>query len=619
MRRSSIVVSLALLLTATALAQNSTRKERPAPGPLAAKVGTAIAWRDDVETAIAESKRTNKPVFWFVPTVARSPMDRKVVIERYLLGGPFSWPSTIALLEREFIPVREVPRGELQKRYELVRQSFIEPGYLVLDGAGEVQLRVDQLTTFHPQWFEAPLRRHVGKTEAGFPGAPALQDLWGAYGRGALAQVIEDAGPLLAADPAPAVGSELGWLQGAALFRTGRPDAARTLWRETAARYPEEPLSWKAMLEAEGHGPFVHGFEDYLDVPPEVFAQDPTDGTRAPAGVYDESELWQRSVRFLLAMDDGRGVVRDSTYDFGGTDSLPNVYAATTCLVGMALLAADDRRAAGDLELDGATTKRLHGMLDRIRGQAESAQWLALSDSDELVWARAYAVRFLAAWAARRDADRDAVVPHLQRGAGALLAMQPETGSWFHEYRNPFATATALQALHDARAIGCEVDDERIQRGLASLVKNRTEEGAFTYGDTRPGRKARASLQGAAGRMPLCELALFLFGASDDDKLAAAVAAGQEHHALLAAVRKYDNHADRYGYGGFFFWFDMLGRAEAAVRLADAEQKARTCAAIRDLVLALPEFDGCFVDSHELARSYGTAMALLVLDVLARA
>jgi hypothetical protein len=30
-------------------------------------------------------------------------------------------------------------------------------------------------------------------------------------------------------------------------------------------------------------------------------------------------------------------------------------------------------------------------------------------------------------------------------------------------------------------------------------------------------------------------------------------------------------------------------------------------------VLSIPEFDGSFIDSHELGKSYGTAMALLVL------
>ena len=119
--------------------------------------------------------------------------------------------------------------------------------------------------------------------------------------------------------------------------------------------------------------------------------------------------------------------------------------------------------------------------------------------------------------------------------------------------------------------------------------------------------------------MPLCELALFLFGHSDQERLASAVSSGNRHHAIMAAVRKYDDHADRHGYGGFFFRFDMLGRAEASVHLADAEVRAQAIARQRQLVHDLPEFDGCFVDSHELGRAYGTAMALLCLDVLSPA
>ncbi|MEZ6095879.1 MAG: hypothetical protein R3C03_16885 [Pirellulaceae bacterium] len=36
----------------------------------------------------------------------------------------------------------------------------------------------------------------------------------------------------------------------------------------------------------------------------------------------------------------------------------------------------------------------------------------------------------------------------------------------------------------------------------------------------------------------------------------------------------------------------------------------------REIILQIPEIDGCFVDSHELGRCYGTAMALLSLSLL---
>jgi hypothetical protein len=343
-------------------------------------------------------------------------------------------------------------------------------------------------------------------------------------------------------------------------------------------------------------------------------AAPPTDGSRL-AGVYGEAELWQRGTALLCALDDGDGVLRDSAYDFGGTDSLPNVHAAVTCLAGEALLAAVDEAERGTFPLAPAVRARVEAVLQRVLANVRADTWVALSDRDEILWARAYALRFLAAWRARRGGDATALQPLLQRGVGALLALQPETGAWFHEYANPFATATALQALHAARAAGVDVPQPAIDRGLRALAMNRTRDGAFTYGHTSRG-EPRASVEGAAGRMPLCELALFLFGGSDQAALQRAVAAGHRHHALLAAVRKYDDHADQHGYGGFFFWFDMLARTEATRHVADAAARTRLLAAQRALVLDLPELDGCFVDSHELGRAYGTAMALLNLAAL---
>ena len=85
----------------------------------------------------------------------------------------------------------------------------------------------------------------------------------------------------------------------------------------------------------------------------------------------------------------------------------------------------------------------------------------------------------------------------------------------------------------------------------------------------------------------------------------------------MGAVRKYDDHANRYGYGGFFFWFDMLGRTRAILALQDDAARAAARRRQRELIVRrLPEIDGCFVDSHELGRTYGTGMALLCLAAL---
>jgi hypothetical protein len=474
------------------------------------------------------------------------------------------------------------------------------------------------LTTFEPMWFEAPLRRISKQPTERFLVAEALAGAWASYAADRDLQFeLAEAGAIDALQGA--VAAEARWLLGAWHCRHGRRHQAESIWRELAQQMPNEPWAWKAALEAEGHGPFVHGFEDYREVPVAVREANPVDGSRAPVGTYSEAELWRRSVQFLVRMPDDDGVFRDSIYDFGGTDGLPNVHAAVTCLVGEALLAASSRVAQGNLQLSPATVARTEKLLLVMRENAMRDDWLALSDRDEILWARAYALRFLQAWNTRRKGDKAALEPGIRRGVAALIALQPETGVWFHEYGNPFAIATALQALHGAKAQGFAVPQDNIDKGLKALALNRTSEGAFTYGQTRPGREPRAKLEAAAGRMPLCELALHLFGATDQPRLLAAIEVGGRHHKYLAAVRKYDDHADRLGYGGFFFWFDMLGRAEAIAELQDTTKRQALASAQHQLIMELPEFDGCFVDSHELGRCYGTAMALLCLDVLARA
>ena len=60
----------------------------------------------------------------------------------------------------------------------------------------------------------------------------------------------------------------------------------------------------------------------------------------------------------------------------------------------------------------------------------------------------------------------------------------------------------------------------------------------------------------------------------------------------------------------------MRARAEALTYMTAGTQRTDFAKLHRDLVLALPELDGCFVDSHELGRCYGTAMALLTLSFL---
>jgi hypothetical protein len=613
--RRTAVVTLAALLAPALAAQNSTRKLRVPPTALAERAGSAVPWRPSLDQALAEAKEKHKLVFWYVPTVNGSPMDRKPEIDGYLMAGPFSWPSTIDLLSQSFVPVKQMARGEAAKRYQLQRMKFIEPGWLVLDGEGVEKARMDQITTFHPQWFEAPLRALAGLPPGEFQTQPALREAWDGYRALHADDALRAIDAVLGQHPADGVVAEALFLRGAAQRCSGRTDESVATWKDLGERLPESPWAWKAAMEAEGHGPFVHGFEDFLPLPARVL-RERRDGSRAPAGTYTQEQLWQLGVQYLLRMREHDGVLRDSLYDFGGTDSLPNVYAAVSFLAGEALLCAEQRAANKRLTLAPAVREQLAAELQALLRVADNDGSFALSDRDEILWAFAYRLRFLARWSQLHPGDREKALPKIQSAVAAVVNLQPETGVWFHEYGNPFAIATALQALAAGRAAGASIDQQAVDRGLGALLHCRTPQAVFSYGWPGPDRPPRESVEGGAGRTPLCEAALLAWGKSDQPSLQAALDTGFRHHGLMAAVRKYDDHADQYHYGGFFFWFDMLGRAEALMQVADAAARGKLQSQQLQLVLDLPEFDGCFVDSHELGRCYGTAMALLSLATL---
>ena len=97
-------------------------------------------------------------------------------------------------------------------------------------------------------------------------------------------------------------------------------------------------------------------------------------------------------------------------------------------------------------------------------------------------------------------------------------------------------------------------------------------------------------------------------------ELVAAVKNSLDNHKHLAVAYKYDNHTSNMAYGGFFFWYDMRGRSEAIRAISDETIQMEFRRMQQTLVRKLPEIDGCFIDSHELGRCYGTAMALLSMD-----
>ncbi len=583
--------------------RNSTRKNRITPTEQAARCGSAVKWRASVAEAVEESAESGKPVFWYVPAIQGTFMDRKPEIDRYMMAGPFSWPAIVEMLNEHYIPVRAIATKAQQKEHGVGAYEFVEPGFVILRD-GKNDRHVDQLTTLNPEWFNRLLARIVG-VKATSLYSDDFEEGWKALQEGHYSFDLASK-----YDQGTAPTAEFLALEGMLLFRTGKHAAAKEIWTRISSIDADHPLAWKFKAEAENWGPFVRGFEVHRELPESAFgAGTLSRGSTAPSSVYSESELWNRSTEFLLCMQNENGGWLDSDYDFGGADSMPNVYVAVTALCGSALLDARQHLPELRPEIDVA--------IEKAARYCSDSKNMNPVDRDEILFAHAYRVRFFSRLVQSGGEAKTKYSADLTSAVADLESIQGKRGGWYHEYSNPFVTATALSALKRAGAAGAKLDESKIEAGVKSLASDRYANGAYPYGSSRSGNSHKqGKIPASAGRMPLCELALLQWNGSDNEKLQNALTAAFRHHEYLQVSYKYDDHTSTLAYGGFFFWYDMRGRAEALTHLSNEKARGQFATEQRVLVMGLPELDGCFVDSHELGLCYGTAMALLTLAFL---
>jgi len=536
---------------------------------LAAKCGSEIPWLESLTEAQKESKASGKPIAWWVTKVEGSPMDRKTVLEKYMLSGPFMMPGVIELMSKEFVPLRLSGLPAIHAEFGIRIADFIEPGIVFLGPDLKVIHRVDRMTTFSEDWLVHLLRGVLKKAERPVPPERKIElhPAWAAIKEGrpdpALFQILP--------------GDEARWYQGVAYWLTGHTADALAEWKKIkTGRW-----AWKAAAELARDGPFVRGFEIYEDLPAGALKDELPTTTTLPR----EKPDIDRAVRFLIQHQLNNGSWDDSQYNFGGDGSLPNVYMADTALAALAL------RAWGDPE-------QIKTAIVRAEAHMKDESHIAADDNQEITWAHAYRLLYFA-----KTGDKVMMARLVKK----LADLQKPSGIWQHEYDNPFVTATILHVLEAARTAGGDVPAAMTKRATAALKSTRDARGVFSY--EYPGRGDKP--EGGSGRMPYLEYALSISGQAKPETLATALDLSFKHHGLLERIRKYDDHADAYHNGGFFFWYDQYGRAVAAKSVNAAAVLAKQ----REIVLQIPEIDGCWVDSHELGRVYGTAMALLTLKL----
>ncbi|MBL8898975.1 MAG: hypothetical protein JNM84_15145 [Planctomycetes bacterium] len=617
------LAAAALLCPTVLLAQGP-----PPRRPYRSTCGNAIRWERDHARALERAEKEQKPIFWYVPAALSSPMDRRQELHWVQRGAIYSDPAVIELLNEHFVPlelsfaplldrgddseggpavVEKDARRALAERYGLTARRFIEPGFALLDARGELVHVCDRLSLHENRWFGRRLARifaEHGKALFGERAIPRLRTLGEVLPpvlSGGLAAM--QGGDHWSAEKEFAMQPEQPaalFLRGACLHVLGRGDEGDAVWKKLGALRDAEPWSGKAQLELDRWGPFLLGYERYRKLPEGTERGSELRTSATGAALQPREELSRPALWFLVDMPRSRGLYRDSRYDFGGSDSLPNVHVAVSALAALALL---EGRELLHPEI-------IAPVLDELRSALLDEQQLAANDEDEIVWAHACRALFFARSAELEPEHAATAKAKLREIVQALASSQLDGGGWRHEYPNAFTTGFVLYALQRAGAQGATFPPEKLASAGEALARVRGESGSWPYGFGRPPKQAISS----ACRAPWCELGLAVAERSDAKRLEQALALAFQHHDALAAVRRYDDHSDEHHHGGFFFWFDMLGRAACATQLTGAP-RTRYLAELEAQIASMREVDGTWIDSPEVGKVYGTAMALICLSL----
>jgi hypothetical protein len=565
--------------------------------------------------AKAQAVERKRLILWYCPRVVGLQMYRAALLDRYMKAVAFTDPGVVDLITSKFVPLRMCADATTGAALGIKPFDFVEPGFIVLTPEGKVVHRLDRLRTFNADWFRAALvavlranpdyNRPEGDTvEAlirggddaqAFDRASAEQKALLLRRAGKFEEVLRLDGAELQKGLAllalrrfeearrrlePRAEPEALYALAAVDAWTGRDPAPRL--RALARLHPESPWAWRAAanaVKAEDslpQGPLSHHVEDFFMPPPAVAPA----STCLPAP--DVVTAARRAVEFLLRAQHEDGSWRDARYAYWpGPEILPNVFGAVTALAALALL------EAGDVRADAAIAKA-----DAyLRDERNFAR-----DRHEECYAHAYRLHY---FAKRGDTTS------MGRVVARLAAIQEDEGFWSHEYANPFSTAAVVHALATARAAGADVPAFLLQRAADALLSTRDDKGRQSY---RVGEKPDND-KSTSARTALCELAL------KDCGRAADVASGVERYwtfiQRIEGVRRYDYHSDG-RLAGFFYFHAGFHTLEAARTLPEPARGA-SFRRFREQLLAIPEADGSYIDSHELGKSYGTAVALLML------
>ncbi len=178
-----------------------------------------------------------------------------------------------------------------------------------------------------------------------------------------------------------------------------------------------------------------------------------------------------------------------------------------------------------------------------------------------------------------------------------------------------FMTSSTLLVLFQAEALGYDVDDAVVERGLAVLEAARAPSGEFVYAGEARGRAG--GVPGATGRMLMSEVTLHLAGRGDPSRVRGALDAFLVHWDWLEKRRaQRGTHQPPYGVAPYYFYYAHVAAALGAECLPPHE-RGEYRRRLRDVVLQTRDAEtGTWNDRvFDRSANYGTSMAILALSM----
>ncbi len=407
----------------------------------------------------------------------------------------------------------------------------------------------------------------------------------------------------------------------------GRVDEAIQSWRRLVREHPESRWAWPiaSYLASESLLASIDRDSLFALPEPEVLAL-LTRRPYEPLPVEKMDLAISNARQYLLdsQREDGSWAVSTEVMGKGETSRNPFVIAITSWSARALLSRAKEPREAK------AIKKALSFLFDTRAVLSDEGEPFAVMDY--FVWSKPSLLLFLADAINAGVARKKQWIPVMESLIQELREKQKPGGGWSYymgttlDTLDPnlnvsfsFVTAYVLLGLAAARDAGVVIPSEMSKKAITCLKKMYNKDGSYEYSLVHANENAfRTPLPaGAAGRGPLCSLALIQWDETSLDEVVRSLAIFEKYRATYSReLGKTLMHCGPQGQGCHYLMFDYGMASAACSILAKNKDREPFRLMLADQILQARTDIGSFLGTPLLGEHFATAMALWSLPML---